>query len=37
MIVKYKSSKSRQVCAVDEISETDRVKQKNQTVLNSVC
>ena len=33
MVVKHKSSKSRQVYAVDEISEMDQLKQKNQKVL----
>ena len=37
MVVNHKSSKSIQVCAVDEISEMDCLKQKNQTVLDSVC
>ena len=36
MVVKHKSRKSRLVCAVDEISEIDHLKQKNRTVLDSV-
>ena len=31
MVVKHKSSKSRSVCAVDEILKMDHLKQKNQT------
>ena len=37
MVVKHKSSKNRWVYAVDEISEMDHLKQKNQTALDSVC
>ena len=37
MIVKHQASKSRQVWAIDEASEMDRLEPKNQTVLDSVC
>ena len=36
MVAKHTSSESRKTCAVDEILKMDHLKQKNQTVLDSV-